>query len=94
MLGPWWKNNCALQFSSILLTGMWLLSLHSWIVGSALDKIVLLALRVCMQNVFVFQNLQWIVCEHYGHVKMHFDLGFFLLAFKRFKLELLFGLLC
>jgi len=42
----------------------------------------LLALRVCMQNVFVFQSLQWIVCEHFGHVKTHFDLGFFLLAFK------------
>jgi len=27
-------------------------------VGYALDKIVLLALRFCMQNVFVFQSLQ------------------------------------
>jgi hypothetical protein len=56
------------SFLAFFLQVCWLLSLHSWIVSSAPDKIILLALRVCMQNVFVFQSLQWICCGNFGRV--------------------------
>jgi hypothetical protein len=54
VLGRWRKNSCALKLSGILLTGMLALISPFMMVSSAPDKIIMLALVVCMQNVFVF----------------------------------------
>jgi hypothetical protein len=61
------------------------------ICNSAPNKIVMLALRVCMQSVFSFRRLQLMYVGILA-VQITFKLGFFLLAFKCFKLGNLFDI--
>jgi hypothetical protein len=85
------KNSGACWFSGILLTGMLALTSPFMNCSSAPNKIMMLALRFSYRLCFlskVYNGCMWVLWL----CKLHLNGGFFLLAFKCFKLRIMFDI--